>query len=99
MRSQPDSNMSGAPIGRLDDEKTYYQGRMGVKPTANGSLAFRDSAEDGMRKLDMGAYVEPYSEINSHRPTPDERGVPTAQGSLGGGGVDLRFEKWNRGMK
>lgn len=100
MKAQPKSYFPGAPHpSRLDESEKFYQVRQGVSPTKTIQEGWKDSKEDGLRRLDPTDHVMAYTEVNDRAPTAQERGVPTTQASKGAGDVDLRYEKFNHGMR
>ena len=90
---QPTSSMSGAPSPHPDTSKTCYQNRQTFSGSLVSHMPFKDTMEDGERKLDYGALVMSFTDINNRSPNAMERGVPISQDSMGAGGNRLVHEK------
>ena len=88
MKRTPEWSSNGAPNPAHSMDKMCYQSRMGVSPTTTNQLAFRNTKEDGLRKLEDGS-VMAYTDINGRAPTSEERGTPSDQGRMGAGGNSL----------
>lgn len=97
MKATPVSlNQQPIPAERYrSTEKTYYQPRHEIHPRNGntGPLGFKDSQEDGLRRLDPTDFVMAYTEINDRTPTPMERGHAIDQERMGGNCNHLVHEK------
>jgi hypothetical protein len=76
-------NGNHAPSPAHTMEKTCYQGRMGVTATKTTYVAFKDSMEDGERKMAEDHSMN-YTPINNREPTPQEKGHASEQSTMGG---------------
>lgn len=97
MKAQPESrNSQPLPAEKYrTTEKTCYEGRTswGPRSSNTGPLGFKDSLEDGMRKMAPMPFEMAYTEINNMAPTPEERGVPIDQARMGAGANKLVHER------
>lgn len=90
---QPSSAMDGAPSPQPSTDKRYYQSRHTFSGSLVSHMPFKDTMENGERKLDYGALVMSYTDINNRGPNAMERGVPISQDEMGAGGNRLVHEK------
>jgi hypothetical protein len=97
MKATPVSlNQQPIPAERYrSTEKTYYQPRHEIHPRNGntGPLEFKDSQENGLRRLDPTDFVMGFSQINDLEPTPLEKGVPLDQDRMGSSGGKLIHER------
>ena len=75
-------NGNHAPSPPPSTDKKCYQGRMGVTATKTTHVGFKDSSEDGMRAM-AESHAMSYTPINNREPTSEEKGVPSAQSTMG----------------
>lgn len=83
MQDHPQKDGNDAPNPPPSTDKHYYEKRMGVSPTMTTQVAFKDSSEDGKREFDPRRHIMGYTQINGREPRPFEKGVATAQNSMG----------------